>query len=284
MKSSPRAFVIGHPIGHSRSPLIHGFWLKELGLAGAYEKIDVAPEALPAFVRGMAEAGFAGGNITVPHKAAAMALVDEVDEAGRAVGAVNTLWLDGGRLMAANTDVLGFLGSLDAEAPGWDREPGRAVVLGAGGAARAVVYGLLGRGFAVDVVNRSLDKAEGLAAAFGTQVRPSTTADLERRLAWADLLINTTSLGMHGMPPLDIDLASLKPEALVCDIVYVPLETDLLRLARGAGHPTVGGLGMLLHQAVPGFKHWFGVTPRVTPELRAIVEADIRPKLGGRFK
>ena len=280
MNASPRAFVIGHPIGHSRSPLIHGFWLQQLGLAGSYEKIDVAPEALPGFIRGMAEAGFVGGNVTVPHKTAAMALVDEIDAAGRTIGAVNTVWLEGGRLRAANTDVLGFLGSLDAEAPGWGREPGRAVVLGAGGAARAVVYGLLGRGFAVDVVNRSVDKAEELAAAFGARVRPYGTGDLGARLREADLLVNTTSLGMRGMPPLDIDLAPLKTRALVCDIVYVPLDTDLIRAARLAGHRTIGGLGMLLHQAAPGFSRWFGIEPKITPELRALIEADIRAKLG----
>ena len=275
MNPSPRAFVIGHPIGHSRSPLIHGFWLEQLGLAGSYEKIDVAVEALPSFIRGMHEAGFVGGNITVPHKTAAMALVDEIDQAGRAVGAVNTLWLENGRLMAANTDVVGFLGSLDADAPGWDREPGRALVLGAGGAARAVVYALLGRGFAVDVVNRSVDKAEDLARAFGPGVRPHASSDVEQRLGAADLFVNTTSLGMRGMPPLDLEITGLKRDALVCDVVYVPLETDLLRAARRAGHRTVGGLGMLLHQAAPGFARWFGTEPSVTPELRALVAADL---------
>ena len=280
MTALPRAFVIGHPISHSRSPLIHGFWLKQLGLVGSYEKIDVAPEALPAFVRDMEQAGFVGGNITVPHKTAAMALVDEVDEAGHAVGAVNTLWRGDGRLRATNTDVLGFLANLDDEAPGWDGEPGRAVVLGAGGAARAIVYGLLGRGFAVDIVNRSLDKAEGLTGLFGAGVRPYATADLEARLGGADLLVNTTSLGMQDMPPLALDLAPLKPSALVCDIVYVPLETDLVKTARSTGHRAVGGLGMLLHQAVPGFAQWFGTRPTVTPELRALLEADVRAKLG----
>lgn len=280
MKRSPRAFVIGHPIAHSRSPLIHGFWLKQHGLEGSYEKIDVAPEALPVFLESMAEAGFVGGNVTVPHKTAAMDLADEIDAAGRAVGAVNTVWLEDGRLMATNTDVLGFLGSLDAEAPGWDREPGRVVVLGAGGAARAVVYGLMGRGFCVDIVNRSRDKAEELAQTFGPSVRPHGFADLGRLLGESDLLVNTTSLGMLGMAPLDLDLARLRPGALVCDIVYVPLETDLLRNARQAGHPTVGGLGMLLHQAVQGFERWFGTRPAVGPELRALVEADILAKLG----
>lgn len=280
MNPFPRAFVIGHPISHSRSPLIHGFWLERLGLAGSYEKIDVAPEALPGFVRGMAEAGFAGGNVTVPHKTAVMALVDDVDAAGRAVGAINTLWIEDGRLRGGNTDVLGFLANLDDEAPGWDREPGRAIVLGAGGAARAIVHGLLGRGFAIDIVNRSPDRAEELAGAFGARVRSFATVELEARLGQADLLVNSTSLGMHGMPPLAVDLARLKAGALVCDIVYVPLETELIRAARRTGHRAVGGLGMLLHQAVPGFAHWFGVRPSVTPDLRALIEADVRSKLG----
>ena len=280
MNAPPRAFVIGHPISHSRSPLIHGFWLKQLGLPGSYDKVDVAPEALPGFIAGMAEAGFVGGNITVPHKTAAMALVDEIDEAARAVGAVNTVWREGGRLRATNTDVLGFLGNLDDEAPGWDRAPGRAVVLGAGGAARAIVYALLGRGFAVDLVNRSRDKAEELASVFGAGVRPYASTALEARLGEADLLVNTTSLGMQGMPPLTLDLAALKASALVCDIVYVPLETDLVRAARSTGHRAVGGLGMLLHQAVPGFARWFGTRPTVTPELRALLEGDVRAKLG----
>ena len=275
MTLAPRAFVIGHPIAHSRSPLIHGFWLKQLGLAGSYDKIDVAPDALPAFVHGLDAAGFVGGNVTVPHKTAAMALVDHVDAAGLAIGAINTLWHDDGRLMGSNTDAQGFVGNLDAEAPGWDRTPGRAVVLGAGGAARAVVHALLGRGFAVDIVNRSLDKAEALARVFKGGVAAHALADAARVFDGAGLLVNTTSLGMAGMPALNLDIAALERGALVCDIVYVPLETALLRRAREAGHPTVDGLGMLLHQAVPGFERWFGVRPEVTPELRALIEADI---------
>ena len=277
MTAAPRAFVIGHPIAHSRSPLIHGFWLQEQALAGSYEKIDVAPDALSGFIRGVAEAGFAGGNVTVPHKSAVMALVDEVDDAGRAVGAVNTLWVEAGRLRATNTDVTGFVDSLDAEAPGWDRAAGRALVIGAGGAARAIVYALLGRGFDVDVVNRSQDRAEALAVDFGPRVRAFGVPDTSARMAGADLLVNTTSLGMTGMPALDIDIRGLEPDALVCDIVYVPMETDLLRMARQSGHRSVGGLGMLLHQAAPGFAKWFGRKPRVSGELRGLIEATLRP-------
>ena len=276
MSSAPRAFVIGHPIGHSRSPLIHGYWLQRFGLAGSYEKIAVVPTDLDAFVRAMRETGFVGGNVTVPHKGAVMALAEDVDDAARAIGAANTLWFAGGRLMAGNTDVIGFLASLDVETPGWDERPGRAVVLGAGGAARGVVFGLLQRGFAVDVVNRSRDKAEALRHDFGPRVTVCDQPGLGSRLADADLLVNTTSLGMKGQPRLDFDCRALKPSALVCDIVYVPLETELLRDARSRGHRTVGGLGMLLHQAVPGFERWFGVRPEVTPALRAIIEADVR--------
>ena len=275
MTHAPRAFVIGHPIAHSRSPLIHGFWLKQLGLAGSYEKIDVAPEGLGSFLKGLEAAGLVGGNVTVPHKAVAMGLVDNVDEAGRAIGAVNTLWREDGRLMASNTDAEGFLGNLDAEAPGWDRNAGRAAVLGAGGAARAIVYALLQRGWGVDILNRSLDNAEALAGIFGTGVAAHGMDEGDRVLPGADLLVNTTSLGMAGMAPLDIDLVGLNRNALVCDIVYVPLETDLLRRARERGHRVVDGLGMLLHQAVPGFEHWFGTRPHVTAELRAVIEADI---------
>lgn len=276
MSSAPRAFVIGHPIKHSRSPLIHGYWLQRFGLAGSYERIAVAPAELIGFIARMRETGFVGGNVTVPHKEAVMMLADDVDDAARAVGAANTLWFEGDRLMAGNTDVLGFLASLDAEAPGWDAGPGRAVVLGAGGAARGVVFGLLQRGFAVEVVNRSGDKAEALRSDFGPRVTVCAPRKLVERLSDAELLVNTTSLGMEGQPRLDFDVRPLWRRALVCDIVYSPLETELLRNARLEGLRTVGGLGMLLHQAVPGFERWFGVRPEVTPALRAIIEADIR--------
>ncbi len=278
MSPSPRAFVIGHPIAHSRSPLIHGFWLGRHGLAGTYEKIDVAPEALPGFLASLQADGYEGGNVTVPHKTAALPLVGEVDADARAIGAANTLWFDQGRLVAGNTDAQGFLGSLDAEALGWSIEGGRAVVLGAGGAARAVVHALRQRGFSIDLINRSLDKGEALAKDFGAGMRVHGYGETDRLLGGADLLVNTTSLGMAGQPPLALDLAGLKPTALVCDIVYVPLETALLRDARRRGHRTIGGLGMLLHQAVPGFARWFGVQPAVTPDLRALIEADIRAK------
>lgn len=272
-----RACVVGWPISHSRSPMIHGHWLNQFGIAGSYGREAVAPEDFAAFLTSLADRGYAGCNVTLPHKEQALALVGDADAAARAVGAVNTVWLEDGRLRGANTDVPGFLASLDASAPGWDRSLGHAVVLGAGGAARGIVHGLIGRGAElVTVANRSLGRAERLASDHPSgRVRAVALAAAPAVLATADLLVNTTALGMKGQPPLDLPLASLKPGALVTDIVYVPLETDLLRRARLAGHPTVGGLGMLLHQAVPGFARWFGRTPVVTAELHDLVAAEI---------
>jgi len=247
---------MGHPVAHSRSPMLHGYWLRTLGIEGAYELADVAPDDFAAFFRGLGANGFAGGNITKPHKEQAFRLVDRREDAADAIGAVNTVWYENGALIGGNTDWLGIVLSLDAIAPGWDS--GNAVVLGAGGTARA----------------------EQLAADF-----PGVTAHgydaLPRLLGDADVLINTTSLGQAGNPPLEIDLQNLKRSAVVYDVVYVPLETGLLRAAKQAGHRTVDGLSMLLYQAVPGFAHWFGVTPTVTAEQRAILEADIRAKSGG---
>lgn len=273
--TSPRAFVIGHPIAHSRSPVLHGHWLKTLGLAGSYEKIDVAPEALREFVAGMAQAGFVGGNVTVPHKTAMLDLVDDLDDDARAIGAVNTLWFANGRLQGSNTDVFGYLASLDSEAPDWDATAGRALVIGAGGAARAIVHGLLQRGLDVHIANRSTAKAEDLSQAFARLPSVHGMDAVSDLLGDTDLVVNTTSLGMTGQPPLVLPLDRLKPGATVSDIVYVPLETDLLRDARQRGFRTVGGLGMLLHQAVPGFARWFSVRPTVTPELRAVLEENL---------
>lgn len=274
MAHPPKAFVIGHPVAHSRSPLLHGFWLKAYGIAGSYERVDVAPADLPAFVAGLREASFVGGNVTVPHKTTLLGLVDDIDEPARVIGAINTLWFEAGRLWGGNTDALGFVAALDAEAPGWDGGR-RALVLGAGGAARAVVHGLLGRGLAVTVLNRTVGAAEALARDFGTSVASGPWARWPDSAGEADLLVNATTLGMEGQPPLELDLGSLRATAVVCDIVYVPLETDLLRAAAARGHRVVNGLGMLLHQAAPGFARWFGQVPRVTPALRTALEADI---------
>lgn len=273
---APRACVIGYPIRHSRSPLIHGSWLARYGLEGSYDKLEVRPEELPAFLRGMRAQGIVGCNVTVPHKEAAFALVDGATERARRMEAVNTLWFDGDRLLGDNTDIEGFLANLDTSAPGWDRALGDVVVLGAGGAARGIVSGLLERhARRIHVVNRTPERAGALARRLGPPVEAARWEDLSRLLAGADLLVNTTAAGMEGKPALDVDLATLKRGALVHDIVYVPLETGLLRQARERGHPVVDGLGMLLHQAVPGFEHWFGVRPEVTPALRTLIVADI---------
>jgi shikimate dehydrogenase len=275
--SGPKAFVIGHPVGHSRSPLIHGHWLREHGLSGSYERIDVPPADLPAFLESLAERGLAGGNVTIPHKEAAFRLVDEASLAARRLGAVNTLWLDGCRLHGDNTDVTGFVADLDQRlGPAWSDAVETALVLGAGGAARAVIAGLLDRGIGtVLVANRTLARAEEPRILDPDRVRALPWSGIGEALGSVGLLVNTTSLGMAGEPPLDLDLSGLPPTAAVADIVYVPLETPLLAAARARGLRAVDGLGMLLHQAVPGFARWFGVTPRVTPELRALVAGDI---------
>jgi shikimate dehydrogenase len=273
--------VIGDPISHSRSPLVHGFWLREHGLAGTYERERVAPERLPDFVNRLRGGEHVGCNVTLPHKEAVLRLVDEATPLALALGAANTLWRDrSGRLVADNTDAHGFLASLDEEAPGW-RAARSALVIGAGGAARAVVAGLASAGLErIVIANRSREKAAAIATAHPGRAEAVGLDTLPALLANADLLVNTTPLGMSGKPALDIDLAALERGAVVVDIVYVPLETPLLARAKALGHRAVGGLGMLLHQAVPGFERWFGVRPKVTPELRRLVEADIRTGTG----
>jgi len=276
----PKACVMGHPVAHSRSPMIHGYWLRTLGIPGTYELKDLTPEAFPDFVTHLAANGYVGGNVTVPHKEAAFRLVDQRDAASEAVGAVNTLWLEKGRLMGGNSDTHGFIANLDDRAPGWDVPDGRAVILGAGGAARSAAYALATRGLTVLVVNRTVERAHNLAADFGPRVSGHGYDALPQLLPEADLLVNCTSLGMVGKPPLEVDIAALKPSAVVYDVVYVPLETGLLAAARARGHRVVDGLGMLLQQAGFGFRKWFGATPQVTAELRAIIELDIRAKTG----
>ena len=267
---------MGHPVAHSRSPMLHGYWLRTLGIDGSYEFADVAPEDFAEFFRGLKRNGFVGGNITLPHKEAAFRLVDRREPAADAIGAVNTVWYEGDTLVGGNTDWVGIVGSLDDIHPGWDAAPGRAVVLGAGGSARASVFAFLERKYSISIVNRTLARAEKLAAQFGPRVSVHGYDALPALLPGADVLINNTSLGMVGKPPHDIDLRPLKKTAIVYDVVYVPLETALLRAAKSAGHRTVDGLSMLLYQAVNGFSHWFGVTPKVTAEQRKMLEADIR--------
>lgn len=275
-----RACVIGWPVEHSRSPAIHRFWLKQHGIDGAYEKEAVPPAEAARFIRSLAERGYVGANVTLPHKLMALQAADIADEAARAIGAANTLWLDGaGRLHASNTDAYGFMTNLNAQAPHWNEGRRPAMVLGAGGAARAILHGLIAAGVnRILIANRTRERAEALAASFAPNVEVVDWDDRERALAGRGLLVNTTSLGMTGKGTLDIDLAKLPSDAVVADIVYNPLETALLAAARARGNTVVDGLGMLLHQAVPGFERWFGVRPEVTPELRAHVAATLGVK------
>jgi shikimate dehydrogenase len=271
---SPAACLIGWPAAHSRSPLIHHYWLRTLGIEGGYVIEAVPPDELGDFVLRLSVRGFVGANVTIPHKERALALT-RPDDRARAVGAANTLWFRDGELCSTNTDVEGFINNLDACAPGWDRAE-EAVVLGAGGASRAVLFGLIERGIKrVHLANRTLARARALADQFGPRVAPVAWDGAGDLLPRAGLLVNTTSLGMKGQPALELDVGLLPQNAVVADLVYVPLQTPLLATAQSRGLKTADGLGMLLHQAVRGFELWFGRRPEVTAELRALVEADL---------
>ena len=272
-----RACVIGWPVAHSRSPVIHRYWLKLYGLDGAYEMEAVRPEEIEDFLHSLGQWGYKGANVTLPHKEAALAAADRPDEAATAIGAANTLWLDAkGLLHASNTDAYGFMTHLAAEAPDWNKDSRPVMVLGAGGAARAILRGLLEAGASkILLANRTGGRAEALAQGFGSRVSVVPWEDRNRALAGSGLLVNATSLGMTGKPPLDLDLSALPKDATVADIVYSPLETPLLAAAKARGNRIVDGLGTLLHQAAPGFERWFGVRPEVTPELRAYVAAHL---------
>jgi shikimate dehydrogenase len=271
------AGVLGWPVSHSRSPRLHGFWLDRYAIDGAYLPLPVRPERFESAVRALADLGFAGANVTIPHKEAAFALCDEVSEVARRAGSVNTLVFRGGRIHGTSTDGFGCLESIRGQAPGWSAEAGPAVILGAGGAVRAVAAALLDAGCPrLTLVNRTASRAEAIARDLGGPVEVATTPPL----AEAALLINGTSLGMQGEPPLEIDLAPLPPAAVVQDMVYVPLETPLLAAARARGLRAVDGLGMLLHQARPGFEAWFGVAPQVDAELRDFVLQDLASDRG----
>jgi shikimate dehydrogenase len=274
-KTQRAACVIGLPAGHSRSPLIHNYWIKQHGLDAEYRRETVPPEEFARFLQQMPERGYVGANVTLPHKEAALAL-SQPDERAAKVGAANTLWFENGTLCSTNTDVEGFLANLDAETPDWDHGLETALVLGAGGAARAIASALLERGVPrIYVANRSFARADALQKRFGSTIKPVQWDEANGLLAGCGLLVNTTSLGMSGQPPLELDLSHLAASAVVSDIVYVPLETALLAAAKARGLRIADGLGMLLHQAVRGFSLWFGITPKVTPELRALVEADL---------
>ncbi|MCE2509526.1 MAG: shikimate dehydrogenase [Alphaproteobacteria bacterium] len=269
------AGVMGWPVAHSRSPLLHGYWLERYGIDGAYVPLPVRPEHLESALRALPLLGFAGVNLTTPHKEAALDVLDETDALARRLGAVNTVTvLADGRLAGTNTDGFGFMENLREGAPGWKAESGPTVVLGAGGAARAVVAALRDQGAEVRLVNRTEARAAALVEALGGAIEAYPWKARQAALAGARLLVNATTLGMEGGTPLDLDLGPLPKEAVVTDLVYAPLETALLKAAKARGNPTVDGLGMLLHQARPGFRAWFGqggIDPEVTPELRAHV-------------
>jgi shikimate dehydrogenase len=278
MTTTRASCLIGWPAAHSRSPLIHHYWLRHFDIEGGYSIEAVPPEEFAEFVLHLSHHGFVGANVTIPHKERALVLTTP-DERARAVGAANTLWYDGDLLRSTNTDIEGFINNLDASAPGWDKIED-ALVLGAGGSSRAVVFGLIERGIKrVHLANRTLERAQVLAKQFGEKVHPIAWDAIGDVLPRAALLVNTTSLGMKGQPPLDVDVGLLPSHAAVADLVYVPLQTSLLAAAQARGLKTADGLGMLLHQAVRGFELWFGRRPDVTPELRALVEADLQPPL-----
>jgi len=270
------AGIIGWPVTHSRSPRLHGFWLRRYGIDGAYVPLPVRPERFADALRALPLIGFAGANVTVPHKEAALVSVDRASGEARRIGAVNTIVIAAdGTLEGRNTDGFGFSENLRNALPGWSAAAGPAVLLGAGGAARAVAVALLDAGAPeVRLANRTAQRAERLAADIGGPIRVVGWDDRTAALADAALLVNTTTLGMVGQPPLDLPLDRLPPSAVVNDIVYAPLETALLAAARHRGNPVVDGLGMLLHQARPAFSAWFGVEPEVTPELRRFVLQD----------
>jgi shikimate dehydrogenase len=271
MATSPfiLAGVMGWPIAHSRSPLIHSHWIAEHGLRGAYVPLAVNPVHLPQALAGLKALGFAGCNLTLPHKIEALSWLDETDPVAKRIGAVNTLTVrTDGSLHGTNTDAFGFIQSLYEAQSAWRADAGPAVVLGAGGAARAVVWALADAGAKdIRLLNRSPDKAQAMADEFGLPVKALLWSERHAALDGAALLVNTTTQGMQGQPVLDLQLDALPTHALVSDIVYTPLQTDLLLRAAARGNPTVNGLGMLLHQARPAFASWFGVMPEVTPDL-----------------
>lgn len=271
------AGVMGWPIAHSRSPRLHNYWLQKYGLTGAYVLLPVQPENLRAAIAGLPALGFAGCNITIPHKITTMDLVHSIDPNAKRMGAINTIVVQpDGSLKGFNNDGFGYIQCLLDAQPDWRADAGPATVLGAGGAARAVILSLADRGAKeIRLLNRSLDKAEALAREFGGPVKALPWEQRHEALADISLLVNTTNQGMHGNPALDVDLAMLPKHALVSDVVYVPLETPLLAAARARGNPTVNGLGMLLNQARPAFNAWFGVMPKITPELRHAVESSL---------
>lgn len=277
MNITRKAFVTGHPIKQSRSPIIHNYWLKRHGLAGSYEAIDVEPSAFEDLMVSLRQGVYVGGNVTMPHKDAAFAAADLLTDRAKQLRAVNTLWMEDGKLHGDNTDIIGFTANLDQTLGcNWHGNVGQALVIGAGGAARAVIAGLLlYPGLTITVINRTMDKAKPLTAFDKTRISVAPWENLQQEVNRAGLVVNTTSLGMAGYPPLEIDFSTCSASTIVADIVYIPLMTPMLTAARQHSLRVVDGLGMLLHQAVPGFARWFGVTPEVTPELRRLILDDM---------
>jgi shikimate dehydrogenase len=271
------AGIMGHPVMHSRSPRLHNFWLEKHGLLGRYVPLAVKPEGLAAALKALPALGFRGCNLTIPHKVLALPMMDRTDAASKRIGAINCVTVeDDGTLSGTNNDGYGYVESILAERPTWKADAGPIVVLGAGGGARAILVALADRGAReIHLLNRTDARATELARELGAPVKAAAWPDRNRVLDGAAMVINTTSQGMVGQPALDIALDALPKTALVSDIVYIPKETPLLAAARARGNPTVGGLGMLLHQARPAFKGWFGVRPEVTPELVAMIEATL---------
>ena len=270
-----QAFVCGHPINHSRSPMIHNHWIAEHGLSGQYRAIDIAPDDFATFVTTLEGNGFKGGNVTIPHKEAACRLAEKCDEVAELIGAANTLWLEDGQLKATNTDAYGFAANLDERAYGWNHGK-TALVLGAGGASRAIILALIDRGFKdIRIINRTVERAVELCDRFGCGTSAHRFEAINELAGDCDLVVNTTSLGLKGQGDIPLDMTRLPAHVLVTDIVYVPLMTPFLAKAAKAGLNTADGLGMLLHQAAPGFEKWFGVRPKVTTELRDLIVADM---------
>lgn len=269
------AGVMGWPVMHSRSPVLHNYFFRHYGLIGTYIPLAIRPDDLGPALRALRPLGFSGCNLTIPHKERALAIVDEVDPVARRIGAISCVVVrSDGSLWGTNNDAYGFVQNILQHRPGWRADAGPVVIVGAGGGARAVAWSLAERGARdIRVVNRTLARAQALAQEFDTPMKAVAWDDRHRALDGAAMLVNTTSQGMVGQTPLDLDLDTLPTSALVTDIVYAPLETPLLAAARRRGNPTVDGLGMLLHQARPAWKAWFGIEPEVTPELRALVEA-----------
>jgi shikimate dehydrogenase len=263
-----RAFVTGWPISHSISPILHNYWLKLYNIDGSYEALAINVDDFAVFLKNLEQSGFAGGNITIPHKIRAFEICNQLDEAAAQIGAVNTVWHENGQLSGSNTDSYGFSASLDAAAPGWQKSH-KALVLGAGGAARAIIHALITHGIdEVIIANRTIEKAVRLQESFGDRIKCATWDERSQLAAQCGLIVNTTALGMRGQPSLEIDLSRVSAGGIVVDIVYNPLSTPLLEQARHYGLTAVDGLGMLMHQAIPGFEKWFGQKPEVTTQLR----------------